>query len=323
MSSKINAELEQPSKIGGVISAILGIILVFGLVSYVIPKISSSSDEQVALAEKKKEEDVVKKFEDNLNKTTTEENSKFGFMTQIVAGKPDTNQGKSSTPKHQVKLTTNYGDFRINLDSTFAPKSVENFVRLVSRKYYDETKIHRIVKSKDFVVIQGGDKEKKDGTGGRSAFYISDTNKNEIPDENWKVKPEFNFNEKGEPSSLKNNPELANPNWYKNFSKDTGEVEYQKGLILMANAGPDTGGSQFFVTLEKTILPAQYTVFGEIPAEDYVTLDKIQKDVNPTFKEGETLDLLKTRNDPRLVGNTLVDGIPDKELKIVTGEVLN
>jgi peptidyl-prolyl cis-trans isomerase B (cyclophilin B) len=323
MSSTENKKFEQPSKIGGVIMAVIGIVLVIGVISYVIPKISSSSDEQVALAEKKKEDDVIKKFEDNLNKTIAQENSKFGFMTQLVAGKPDSNQGKISTPKHQVKLTTNYGDFRINLDSSFAPKSVENFVRLVDRKYYDETIIHRIVKSKDFVVIQGGDKEKKDGTGGRSAFYVSEMNKNEIPDENWKVAPEFNFNEKGEPSSLKNDPEFTNPNWYKNFSKETGEVEYPKGLILMANAGPDTGGSQFFITLEKTLLPAQYTVFGEIPAEDFGTLDKIQKEVSPTFKEGETVDLLKERNDPRLVGDTLVDGIPDKELKIVTGVVLN
>jgi Cyclophilin type peptidyl-prolyl cis-trans isomerase/CLD len=126
--------------------AIIGIVLVIGVISYVIPKISSSSDEQVALAEKKKEDDVVKKFEENLNKTINEENSKFGFTTQIIAGKLDSNQGKTSIAKHEVKLTTNYGDLRINLDSSFAPKSVENFVRLVSRKYYDETKIHRIVK---------------------------------------------------------------------------------------------------------------------------------------------------------------------------------
>jgi cyclophilin family peptidyl-prolyl cis-trans isomerase len=323
MSSKVNEVIESPSKVGGIILAIIGIVLVIGVISYVIPKISSSSDEQVALAEKKKEDDVIKKFENNLNKTILEENSKFGFATQLIAGKPDSNQGKTSVPKHQVKLVTNYGDLKINLESNFAPKSVENFVRLVSRGYYNETKIHRIVKSKDFVVFQGGDKEKKDGTGGRSAFWVSETNKNEIPDETWKVKPEFNFNEKGEPSSLKNDPEFSNPSWYVNFSKITGEVEYPKGLILMANAGSDTGGSQFFVTLEKTTLPAQYTVFGEIPTEDFGTLDKIQKEVNPAFKEGETLDLLKERNDPRLIGDTLVDGIPDKEFKIISGVVLN
>jgi peptidyl-prolyl cis-trans isomerase B (cyclophilin B) len=323
MSSKVNTESEPPSKIGGIIMAVIGIALVVGVTSYVIPNISSSSDEQVALAEKKKEDDVVKKFEDSLNKTIIEENSKFGFLTQVVAGKPDSNQGKSSISKHQVKLVTNFGELKINLDSSFAPKSVENFIRLVNRKYYDETRVHRIVKSKDFVVIQGGDKEKGDGTGGRSAFWVSAEKKNNIPDETWKVAPEFNFNEKGEPSSLKNSPEFSNPNWYKNFSKDTGEVEYPKGLILMANAGPDSGSSQFFVTLEKTILPAQYTVFGEIPAEDFGTLDKIQKEVNPIFKEGESVDLLKTRNDPRLIGDTLVDGIPDKEFKIISGVVLN
>lgn len=316
-------DYEPPSKLGGVIMSIIGIVLVVGVISYVIPKISNSSDEQVALLEKKKEEGVINKNIAGLNKTMTEENSKFGFTTLIANNKPDENFGKFTNPTHKVKFTTNYGDLRINTDSNFAPKNTENFIRLAARNYYKDTIIHRIVKAKDFAVIQGGDKEKRDGTGGQSAFYISETSKNEIPDENFKTKLEFNYNEQGQPVSLKNDPEFMNPKWYQNFNKETGEVEYPKGLILMANSGENSGTSQFFITLEKTVLPAQYTVFGEITTEDFGVLDKIQNEVNPVYKEGETLELLKTRNDPRISGDKLTDGLPNKLIQITNSEVLN
>ena len=316
-------DYEPPTKLGGVIMAMVGITMVVGVISYVIPKISSSSDEQVALAEKKVEDDKVKRNEDKLNKTISEENQKFGYSTQLIDGKPDMNFGKFTVPKHLIKMTTNYGDLKINVNSTFAPQNVENFVRLASRNYYKDTIIHRLVKGKDFTIIQGGDKEKKNGTGGQSAFYVSEEKKNEIPDENWKTKPEFSYNEQGEPTALKNNPEFMNPNWYKDFNKETGEIEYPKGLILMANIGPNSGNSQFFITLDKTILPAQYTVFGEIPVEDFGVLDKIQSEVNPTHKDGETLELLKLRNDPRLTDDKLTDGLPDKLIQILGTEIVN
>jgi cyclophilin family peptidyl-prolyl cis-trans isomerase len=321
--SRQNTDYEPPSKLAGVIMAIVGIVLVLGVITYIIPKISNSSDEQVALLEKKKEEAAINKNIEQLNKNLVEENTKFGFTTQIANSKPDENFGKFTTSSHMVKLTTNFGDLRIKVDMASAPKSAENFVRLASRNYYQDTAIHRIVKGRDFAVIQGGDKNKKDGTGGQSAFYISDTIKNDIPDEAFRTKPEFNFNEEGQPISLKNDPVFMNPNWYKNFNRETGEVEYPKGLIIMANSGSNTGGSQFFITLDKTILPAQYTAFGEIQAEDFATLDKIQKEVNPAYKEGETLELLKTRDDPRLDGDKLTDGIPDKPILISGVEVIN
>jgi cyclophilin family peptidyl-prolyl cis-trans isomerase len=321
--SRQNTDYAPPSKLAGIIMAIIGIFLVVGVITYIIPKISNSSDEQVALLEKKKEEVVINKNIEMLNNNLLQENTKFGFSTQIANSKPDENFGKFTTPSHLVKLTTNFGDIRVNVDMASAPKSAENFVRLSSRNYYKDTMIHRIVKGKDFAVIQGGDKDKKDGTGGRSAFYISDTIKNEIPDETYRAKPEFNFNEEGQPVSLKNDPVFMNPNWYKNFNRETGEVEYPKGLMVMANSGANTGGSQFFITLDKTLLPAQYTVFGEVQAEDFSTLDKIQKEVNPTYKEAETLELLKARNDPRLDGDKLADGIPDKLILITGVEVIN
>jgi cyclophilin family peptidyl-prolyl cis-trans isomerase len=41
---------------------------------------------------------------------------------------------------------------------------------------------------------------------------------------------------------------------------------YVRGTLAMANAGPDTNGSQFFICLDDVRLPPQYNVFGEVTA---------------------------------------------------------
>lgn len=44
----------------------------------------------------------------------------------------------------------------------------------------------------------------------------------------------------------------------------TGDEKYPGGTLAMANAGPDTNGSQFFIVYDDTELPPAYTVFGEV-----------------------------------------------------------
>ena len=43
-----------------------------------------------------------------------------------------------------------------------------------------------------------------------------------------------------------------------------GSETYPAGTLAMANAGPDTNGSQFFVVYDDSSLPADYTVFGAL-----------------------------------------------------------
>lgn len=49
---------------------------------------------------------------------------------------------------------------------------------------------------------------------------------------------------------------------------------YKKGIVAMANAGPNTNGSQFFIMTEDYPLPPQYTIFGKVVSGQDV-VDKI------------------------------------------------
>lgn len=48
------------------------------------------------------------------------------------------------------------------------------------------------------------------------------------------------------------------------FEDEAVKRDYTKGIVAMANSGPNTNGSQFFIMLEDTPLPPQYTIFGEV-----------------------------------------------------------
>ena len=53
-----------------------------------------------------------------------------------------------------------------------------------------------------------------------------------------------------------------------------GEGRYARGTVAMANAGPNTNGSQFFICLEDVGLPHAYTIFGRV-REGMETVDAI------------------------------------------------
>jgi cyclophilin family peptidyl-prolyl cis-trans isomerase len=51
---------------------------------------------------------------------------------------------------------------------------------------------------------------------------------------------------------------------YKFRDELEGPGSYDRGVVAMANAGPNTNGSQFFICLEKVGLPHAYTIFGQV-----------------------------------------------------------
>jgi peptidyl-prolyl cis-trans isomerase B (cyclophilin B) len=54
-----------------------------------------------------------------------------------------------------------------------------------------------------------------------------------------------------------------------------GSETYAAGTVAMANAGPGTNGSQFFLVYEDTDLPAAYTVFGRLSADGLAVVREI------------------------------------------------
>ena len=120
-----------------------------------------------------------------------------------------------------------YGKIILKLDHSAAPYTVDNFVSLVNRGFYDGLTFHRIIK--DFM-IQGGD-PKANGTGGNT-----DANGNEI-----NIKGEFS-------SNGHNNP-----------------ISHKRGVISMARSNdPDSASSQFFICNAdaSASLDGQYAAFG-------------------------------------------------------------
>jgi len=129
-----------------------------------------------------------------------------------------------------VTFRTSEGDMSIALADD-VPCTVRSFVHLADSGFYDGTKCHRLTASAGLKVLQCGD-PKGDGTGGPG--YT-------IPDEL--------------PTNLPPAP-----------SAGTGQelVTYAQGTVAMANAGPDTGGSQFFFVYGDSTLPPDYAVLGEV-----------------------------------------------------------
>lgn len=118
----------------------------------------------------------------------------------------------SKEKKYSAILHTGKGDIVIVLNADKTPITVNNFVTLAKKGFYNNTVFHRTIK--DFM-IQGGD-PKGDGTGG----------------------PGYKFDD--EPF----------------------EGEYTRGTVAMANSGPNTNGSQFFIMHKDNSLPKSYVIFG-------------------------------------------------------------
>ena len=116
----------------------------------------------------------------------------------------------------QATLHTSAGAIVLELHDEDAPKTVENFRKLSTDKFYDELVFHRVIP--DFM-IQGGCPE---GTGRGGPGYT--------------------------------------------FEDEFNDHKVERGALAMANAGPNTNGSQFFIvtTASAPWLDGKHTVFGRV-----------------------------------------------------------
>lgn len=87
---------------------------------------------------------------------------------------------------------------------------------------------------------------------------------------------------------------MGGPDWAIACETDAPKQVHNKGSLSMAHAGPNTGGSQFFICFEsQPHLDRQHTVFGEIEADDtesFEVLDSIRQN-----DKIESIEILEKR----------------------------
>ena len=127
--------------------------------------------------------------------------------------------------KYTMTIKTNCGDIVISLNAAKAPETVNSFNFLAAQKYFDGSYCHRLSTSAGLQMLQCGDPTKNPSAGTAA----------DGPGPGYTFKDE-------------------------NLTGAT----YPAGTVAMANMGPNTNGSQFFLVFGDSQLPPSYTPFGTI-----------------------------------------------------------
>jgi cyclophilin family peptidyl-prolyl cis-trans isomerase len=124
----------------------------------------------------------------------------------------------------RATIATEIGDIDVELYDQSAPKAAKNFVDLSQKGFYDGVIFHRCIPG---FVIQGGD------------------------------------GQYGKKASLDSGRVGTGGPGYK-FEDEPIKGDYVRGALAMANSGPNTNGSQFFICTDDLTgrLPKNYTLFG-------------------------------------------------------------
>jgi len=127
----------------------------------------------------------------------------------------------------RATLSTDKGDIEIELFTEGAPKAAANFVDLARTGFYDDVVFHRVIPG---FVAQAGDGQ-------------------------YGKKPSLDPSRAG----------TGGPGY--NFEDEPVRGEYGRGAVAMANAGPNTNGSQFFICHQNLAgkLPKNYTYSARSP----------------------------------------------------------
>ena len=197
---------------------------------------------------------------------------------------------KVAEDEAEVKITTTEGDITLKLFPKYAPLAVENFLSHAKDGYYNGLLFHRVINN---FMIQSGD-PKGDGTGGESIWKGKDKSKD---------------------------PGTGFENEYSPYLYNI------RGSIAMANSGPNTNGSQFYINQNKedwssklstnqfpakiieaykhggspTLDGGNYTVFGQV-IDGMDVVDKIaaaetdDKDKPKTDIKIEKIEIIKDYN---------------------------
>ena len=147
----------------------------------------------------------------------------------IIEYKKEESMSKEKIMTNAI-LHTSQGDIGIEFFEKEAPKTVANFTKLIGANFYDGIKFHRVIKG---FMIQAGDPLSKDDS---------------KPDLWGRGGPGYKLEDEIDPNS------------------DLYKTGYKRGVLAMANSGPNTNGSQFFIMHQDYPLPPSYTIFGRVTA---------------------------------------------------------
>ncbi len=126
----------------------------------------------------------------------------------------------------RATIATELGDIELDLFTQAAPKAAQNFIDLANKGFYDEVIFHRVIPG---FVAQAGDGQ----YGKRSSLDATRVG-------------------------------TGGPGY--TFADEPVHGDYGRGAVAMANAGPNTNGSQFFICQADLSgrLPKSYTIFGQV-----------------------------------------------------------
>lgn len=154
-------------------------------------------------------------------------------------------------------LRTNLGLIPLVLDRAAAPCTVQSFLHLTRHRFYDRTICHRLTAYPTLKVLQCGDPS---GTGeGGPGYRYRDELPTDLP------------------------PAPTDPTGARRV--------YARGVLAMANAGPDTNGSQFFLVYGDSALRPNYSIFGRVTSWGLRTLDRVAAGgIAPTAEDPAPVD---------------------------------
>lgn len=162
-------------------------------------------------------------------------------------------------PTASCILHTTSGDISLELWAQQIPLTCRNFLQHCLDGYYDNTIFHRLVPG---FIIQGGDPTGT-GSGGESIYdggqFAEEREKGGI----WPMEDRKGAN--------------AGPRGVGFKDEFHSRIKYnRRGLLGMANEGPDTNGSQFFITLGDTPeLQGKNTLFGRVEGDTIYNVAKM------------------------------------------------